>query len=204
MTYDKHHPERRRFYRILDDVYLQVEENENSTGELTEISQAALYPFINEFRKIEAESRHHLHLIEKNDPTTASYLQALNRKLDCLAQAILFSQEDKQQQRNCKVQLSEGGFSTKLAQPRTVSETVSCKMILFPDRHILLFEANVVYCNAISATVDGTQLPQYQTGFEFLQLKDGDAQLLARHIIHIQANSRRKNRLQETNEATQQ
>ena len=196
MTKQTYHSERRRFFRIEDRVYLQFQDDEqhNVGIEPGKLAESSVYPYINEFRKISAESKHYLHSAEKIDPHITAYLQALNRKIDCLAQAILFSQEEHPQDANCNIQLSEGGFSTELKQPYSPGETVKCKIILYPDNHIMLFSSKVIYCHKNESQISGdiNAGGHYCIGFEFIELNEGDAHLLARHIINKQANARRQ------------
>ncbi|MBL4607226.1 MAG: PilZ domain-containing protein [Pseudomonadales bacterium] len=188
------HPERRRFFRIEDSVYLQLDSDgqEDTVSKPSGAGESGFYLYINEFRKISAESKRHLHLAENTDPHITAYLQALNDKISCLAQAILFSQEEQELEANSSIQLSEGGFSTLLSQPYARGQRLKCKMILYPNNHIMFFSSEVVYCRQEAIpTPEGSQ-PLYRAGFEFVHLNEGDAQLLARHIINKQANERRK------------
>jgi len=197
MTKDMHHPERRRFFRIEDKVYLQLEADEqsSSTTAYENIGESNFYPYINEFRKISTESKHHLHLAENTDPHLAAYLQALNRKIECLAQAILFSQEEQSLEASHVIQLSEGGFSVFLEQPYEPGQKIKCKMILYPNNHIIFFTSEVIYCQQqphATPYTSSPMKPHYRVGFEFAQLNEGDSQLLARHIINKQASQRRQ------------
>ncbi len=197
MTKATHHPERRRFFRIEDKVYLQLEADEqgDSTAASENIGESSFYPYINEFRTISAESKHHLHLAENTDPHLAAYLQALNRKIECLAQAILFSQEEQSLEANHVIQLSEGGFSVFLEQPYEPGQKIKCKMILYPNNHIIFFTSEVIYCQQQPHSTPYTSSPMkplYRVGFEFAHLNEGDSQLLARHIINKQASQRRQ------------
>ena len=201
MTKATHHPERRRFFRIEDKVYLQLETDEQSDSTATpeNIGESSFYPYINEFRKISVESKHHLHLAENTDPHIAAYLQALNRKIECLAQAILFSQEKQPLEANHVIQLSEGGFSVFLERPYEPGQKLKCKMILYPNSHIMLFASELIYCQQQSHSTPRTSSPMkplYRVGFGFVHLNDGDSQLLARHIINKQANERRQSQLE--------
>lgn len=201
MTKATHHPERRRFFRIEDKVYLQLETDEQggSTTAHENIGESSFYPYINEFRTISAESKHHLHLAENTDPHIAAYLQALNRKIECLAQAILFSQEEQPLEANHAIKLSEGGFSALLERPYEPGQKLKCKMILYPNNHIMLFASEVIYCQQQPHSIphiSSPKKPLYQVGFEFSHLNEGDSQLLARHIINRQANERRQGQLE--------
>jgi hypothetical protein len=201
MAKQTHHPERRRFFRIEDSVYLQLESDEQSDAPTApaNIGESGFYPYINEFRKISAESKHHLHLAENTDPHIAAYLHALNRKIECLAQAILFSQEEQPVEANHSIQLSEGGFSAALEQAYTPGQQLKCKMILYPNNHILFFASEVIYCQEQPPSIPQPSSPikqLYRVGFEFIHLNEGDSQLLARHIINKQANERRQRQLE--------
>lgn len=201
MTKATHHPERRRFFRIEDKVYLQLETDEQggATSAPECLGESSYYPYINEFRTISAESKHHLHLAENTDPHIAAYLHALNRKIECLAQAILFSQEEEPLEANHAIKLSEGGFSALLEQPYEPGQKLKCKMILYPNNHIMFFASEVIHCQQHTHATSHTSSPKkplYRVGFEFSHLNEGDSQLLARHIINRQANARRQDQLE--------
>lgn len=187
-------PEKRRFYRITDRVYLHIELiNESSRPSPAQL----IYPYINELRKIEAESKHQLYQLQNSDPPIAAYLQILNRKIECLGQAIMASHSDQAQEANHLIQLSEGGLSAELDQPFEPDTLCHAKMILYPHLNTLLFTAKVIYCNKLpkAESAENTTQTIYRIGFEFVQLNEGDAQLLARHIINIQSNNRRQQQL---------
>ncbi|MBV1872721.1 MAG: PilZ domain-containing protein [Gammaproteobacteria bacterium] len=204
MTIQKHSPERRRFFRIDDLVFLQfqVGEQEGEEQPPSSASESNVYPYINEFRRISAESKHYLHSAENIDPHLTAFLQAMNRKIDCLAQAILFTQEEHPRDANCAIQLSEGGFSTLRNQAYSPGEIVKCKIILYPDNHVLRFCSKVIYCYEVLPLTDdrikndspaaSSNARTFQVGLEFMELNEGDSQLLARHIINKQANARRQ------------
>ncbi|MBV1869852.1 MAG: PilZ domain-containing protein [Gammaproteobacteria bacterium] len=204
MTTQKHSPERRRFFRIDDRVFLQfqVDEQEGKEETSSSANESKVYPYINEFRRISTESKHYLHSAENIDPHLTAFLQAMNRKIDCLAQAILFTQEEQPRDANCAIQLSEGGFSTLRNQAYSPGEILKCKIILYPDNHVLRFCSKVIYCHEAPALtndsvksdfpVASSDAPIFQVGLEFMELNEGDSQLLARHIINKQANARRQ------------
>ncbi len=194
MTTTRSYPEKRRFFRITDHVYLHIEQKNASS---TQNSAELIYPYINELRKIEAESRHILLQLQNSDPQIAVYLNALNRKIDCLSQAIFATHSSETLEANHFIQLSEGGFSAELDQAYEPGTLCHAKMILFPHLHTLFFKAKVIYCNNVSGAKDSMNASKntYRIGFEFIHLNEGDAQLLARHIINIQSNNRRQQQL---------
>lgn len=195
-------PEKRRFFRVTDHVYLHIEQKSASS---MQNSAELIYPYINEFRKIEAESRHVLLQLQNSDPQIAAYLSALNRKIDCLSQAIFATHSNEALEANHFIQLSEGGLNAELNQAYEPGTLCHAKMTLFPHLHTLLFKAKVIYCNRVSGVNDliNASKNTYRIGFEFVHLNEGDAQLLARHIINIQSNNRRQQQLDKLTKESQ-
>lgn len=188
--------ERRRFFRIPDQVYLRLEQESDRHASST---AHLIYPYINELRKIDVETKHAWYQLQNGDPQIASYLQALNRKIDCLAQALLASQNDVVQEPNHHIQLSEGGFSSEFDLPYVVGTQHQATLVLFPQRQTLLFTAQCIHCSTLPATATTKQ--RYRVGFAFVQINEGDAQVLARHIFTAQSNQRRQQQEKQTKHA---
>lgn len=187
MTSPSPRKERRHFFRVQDQVFLQLEQK--STPQ-TSGTAHMIYPYINALRKIDVETKHAWYQLQNSDPHIAGYLQALNRKIDCLAQALLASQNDAVPESNQLMQLSEGGFGGDFDFPYIVGSQYQATLVLFPQRHTLLCTAQCIHCAALPAVTSNTQ--RYRVGFAFMQINEGDAQVLARHIFTVQSNQRRQ------------
>lgn len=187
MTVSHPNQERRRFFRIEDQVYVQFEQQ---SSEARPKNTQVIYPYINELRKIDVETKHVWHQLQNSDPQIASYLQALNRKIECLAQALLASHDTVVQEANQRIQLSEGGFSGEFDSAFEPGSQHQATMLLFPQRQTLLFTAQCIHCVPLAEATNSE--PRYRVGFAFVQINEGDAQLLARHIFTVQANQRRQ------------
>ncbi|MCY1438033.1 PilZ domain protein [compost metagenome] len=132
------------------------------------------------------ESQHLLRHIHERDRTLASYLKVINKRIDLLGQALaqsLLRDIGPAQQ----VTLSEGGIGFTSPQPIEPGTQLALKMVLMPQALGLLMQAVVIHSQA---RADG----QFDIGTEFEAETDAQRQLLARHILHKQAQQRREAR----------
>lgn len=171
--------ERRAYYRIQDRIALQISDDLDQARE-----ESTLFALLNELYTLELEAQPLLRSISEQQRTLVSYLKITNKRIDLLAHALaqnLLKDMGEPQ----PVTLSEGGiaFVSPAAYPE--GSMLSLKAILLPQAFGIQLQARVIRCR-----------PDGQDGFRiaarFLELGDAQRQVLARHIMHRQAQERRE------------
>jgi len=176
--------DRREYYRIEDTIALEIRPLSALEAAGQEVLQDAspLFNLLSELHLSEFESQHLLRQISERDRNTAAFLKSQNKRIDLLSQVIaitLLGQIGEPQ----PVVISEGGIEFQHPTPIDTGAHLSVKLVLMPQALGLLLRARVTHCDRNG---DG-----YDVGTEFEHLTDAQRQLLARHILHKQAQERR-------------
>ena len=176
--------DRREYYRIEDTIALEIRPLSALEAAGQEVLQDAspLFNLLSELHLSEFESQHLLRQISERDRNTAAFLKSQNKRIDLLSQVIaitVLGQIGEPQ----PVVISEGGIEFQHPTPIDTGAHLSVKLVLMPQALGLLLRARVTHCDRKG---DG-----YDVGTEFEHLTDAQRQLLARHILHKQAQERR-------------
>ncbi|MNQ63407.1 PilZ domain protein [compost metagenome] len=180
--------DRREYYRIEDSIALEFRplQQGETGGEGSADNASTLFSLLSDLHLMDFESQHLLRHIHERDRTLASYLKVINKRIDLLGQALAQSLlRDIGPTR--QVTLSEGGIGFTSPQPIEPGTQLALKMVLMPQALGLLMQAVVIHSQA---RADG----QFDIGTEFEAETDAQRQLLARHILHKQAQQRREAR----------
>lgn len=184
----------RDFYRIQDNVLLEFQllpEGDIAHWEVFPIPVTAEFHLLNELSQIDAENSQVLRNIAERDRNTATYLNALNHKIELLARIIAGSNEELEQLVSQQVTLSEGGISFNSDMSMKIGAKVALKVLLLPSYVGLLLYGKVVNCNE---HIKG----DYLVNLVFEDLTENNRHLLARHVLQHQAKMRRENLEQES------
>jgi len=122
----------------------------------------------------------------------ASYLEALNAKLDMLMQILATSDDDLGDGPTHDVNLSASGISFTAEEPAAVDTHIELKMLLFPSYTCILAFGTVVHCGPAE---DGRPSGRYSIGVDFNHLREEDRDLIARHVTLRQSSMLREARL---------
>lgn len=167
--------ERRAYYRIQDRIALQI-----STG-TSEDSQ--LFNLLNELYLLELESQPLLRSISEQQRTLVNYLKITNKRIDllanALAQGLLESFGEPQE-----VTLSEDSISFIAPCAHAPGSIITLRLILLPQAFGLQLQARIVSCQAAEGG--------FRVAATFHQPSDTQRQVLARHVMHKQAQERRE------------
>jgi uncharacterized protein YfcZ (UPF0381/DUF406 family) len=189
---------RREFYRVRTHVSIELspfKKKQNVAATSTDalikstIEEVATcfnlspsFNFLAEFQRIELENKQLLRQIIESDSRVGLYLKMLNKKVDTLAQAMLFSDVKVNPDTVMDLDLSEGGLAMESTNTYKIDELLAVKLILLPDHIVLLLKAKVLDCR--SSDSDKSQLH-----LEFVDIDDHQRQLIARYLIRLQAES---------------
>ncbi|VVQ25382.1 PilZ domain-containing protein [Pseudomonas fluorescens] len=176
--------DRREYYRIEDMIALEIRPLSAPEALGQEVLQDAsqLFNLLSELHLSEYESQHLLRQISERDRPLAAFLKSQNKRIDLLSQVIaitVLGQIGEPQ----PVTISEGGIDFQYPTPLAAGARLSVKLVLMPQALGLLLRARVIHCDRQG---DG-----YVIGTAFEHATDAQRQLLARYILHKQAQERR-------------
>ncbi|WP_127475467.1 PilZ domain-containing protein [Sulfurivermis fontis] len=179
--------ERRRFFRIDDEVYLEYrqlpEEDyqqrlQQPAGSRQDTSALAL-----QLHGLTSQSSSILAQIRKRDPEVGQYLAIIDRKVELLSRALLGSQLGHISGPNHKVNLSGSGIAFYRTEPLPPESKLELRLMLFPGHTVINALGRVVHCTETGHT---TPLP-YRIGVEFTQLAEVARDALVRHTLELQS-----------------
>ena len=180
--------ERRNYFRIEDTVMMRfqpVDQNSALAHHLPpQLKDAPGYSLIRELQQIDQENHKFLRVISENNRDLESYLKGLNKKIDLIAAKLIEYEEPAPDQREYKISLSEGGLSFCTQKEYAHGSYLAMQLTLLPSYLPITLFARVINCSA--------KKTEYRTAVSFVNLKDTDRQLIAKHIMQLQLAQRRQ------------
>lgn len=183
---DKDQQERRRYFRIDDEIILIFKEvgqgvvpnPEDFKNEeiLDAFSLSSALDFLTQ------ESRVQLKKLERRQPDAAEIIKNLERRIDLIAQKLLVNETQSSDRSTQEVNISAAGIAfdaDNVLEPGTV---IQLKMILPPSLVALMTYGKVVYCNTNANEASFG----HRIGVDFLSLREQDRELLIRYIVKRQ------------------
>ncbi len=179
--------ERRRFFRIDDEIYLeyrQLAEGEyqqrlqQSPGVRQDSSALAL-----QLHSLTTQSSSILSQIRKRDPDVGQYLAIIDRKLELLSRVLLGSQLGQISGPNSKVNLSGNGIAFFSAEALDADSKLELRLMLFPGHTMITTLGRVVHCRTMR---DSAPHP-YRIGVEFTHIEEMARDALVRHTLELQS-----------------
>ncbi len=186
--------ERRRYFRIDDDVVLSVRrlEKKHFDDELARFEeQRELVCFMN---NIELDSEKMLPLkrtLENNYPEIAEYLDFLERRIDTLSR-VVFDTDNGASEPTQRVNISAQGIQYYSSHGLTTDDLVELRITLKPSNKHLLIIGTVVWC---IEDPNANKSQQYAIAIDFSYIKEADREVLVKHI-----HSKQINKLSQQNE----
>lgn len=173
---------RRQYFRVDDHVSVEwaVIDNDQNPGEFFDLNPE--FGLISEFQLLDVESKHLLRTLTDKDKNLGQFLRVMNRKLDSLARVIALSHADTTRESIKAVNISEGGIAIPSDTPLDTGRAVALKLILLPSYSGLLLTGEVLSCQNSS--------PPYQIHIQFTEISEAHQQLIARHIMRKQSQSK--------------
>lgn len=176
--------ERREYFRIEDEIALDYREmNQGEVDRLIERMQKRLvdrFTAASSFASTSRQMAHAIHKVQAQSPEVARCLQAIDSKLNMIAQLFVSEEMQIDDQPTRGVTLSAGGLSFRAEHELAVDGLLELRMVLFPSLIGILTISRVVYCER---RTDGDQRFPWQVGVEYEHLRETDRELLVRHIM---------------------
>ena len=185
--------DRRRYFRIDDDVSLRV--REVKPGELdAAVSRMQLglpdrIGLASTFSSSSHQMRHTLEKFRREQPDLASYLEELNDKLDLLIQLLAVHENDMPDQPTHHVQLSASGIAFRSDEGLAVGTLLEITLLLFPSFTCMRMFGTVVNCQPAPEGAGD------QIGVDFSHIRESDRELIIRHVVQRQSTLLREARI---------
>lgn len=176
--------ERREYFRIADEIALDYRLIDN--GEVDKLLEKIKSQLIDRFTAASSftattrQMTNVIHKIQGQSPELARCLQAIDQKLNMLAQLFVSEEIKESNQDTREVSLSAGGVAFCAQHEIPVGSLLELRMVLFPSLVGILTISRVIKCERVS---DGNPQYPWQLAVEYEHLKETDRELLVRHIM---------------------
>jgi len=177
---------RRDFFRLEDRIHLikrPIEKYQISDDPYNHqygIPKEAL--LFSQLRSIESDTQSLLPLIADSNNAVASYLKAIDQKIDCITQYLISDGKGDNILHKENVSLSEGGISFIHHNPLASGGFIHLTLVLFPSYSSVSTIGEVKSCTLLEE-----QPCIYRIGVEFTVLHENDRKQLSRHIRRKQS-----------------
>ncbi len=187
--------ERREFFRIDDEVALDYRLIDSSeVDRLLEKIQSQMvdrFTAASSFTATTRQMANVIHKIQTESPELARCLQAIDQKLNMIAQLFVSEEIREKQQDTREVNLSAGGVAFRAQHKLPVDSLLELRMVLFPSLVGILTISRVIHCERVN---DSNPQYPWQVAVEYEHLKETDRELLVRHIMARETEQLRKQR----------
>lgn len=187
--------ERRNFFRIDDSVSMsyQVVSEEELPDRIDDMEVDGNFTVMASIASINQSMAGILHRIEEEDHDVASYLKAINNKIDILGRALLFSDNDLTEQPAQPVNISASGLAFYTSEKIEAGVILELRLMLTPSFTGIIIFGEVVGCDQVDEPMGGFD---YFTRVNFMHMREKDRDLLIRHVIKCQSDVLRRRREQ--------
>jgi len=182
---DQSESERRRFFRIDDEVGLEyklISEDEYKAApeELEKIKQTA-FSLSAEFATLNNEFNPTLNSIRNSHPEIAQYLDLLNKKIDSISTRFLEEEIEGLEESTCMANISASGIAFKCDTDLANEQPVKLRIILLPEK--------------IGVTIFGRVQDRFRSAdqkkqgivcIDFEHIRYDDQELMIRHNLNKQ------------------
>lgn len=180
--------ERREFFRVEDRLILRcrVVPRDAVLHAPAErhFDNSEIFELLRELRHIDHEHNNVLRSIAEQNRDLGLYLKNVNRKIELVANALATLDQQQQGQTPLLASVSESGIAFVADPKLEVGATVALEIVLLPQHTALALYGEVVM---------NRDQPPARSVVTFLKLREGDRQILARHILQVQIAARRQN-----------
>lgn len=180
------HKERRRFFRIDDEINLYYKKvDENIINQSSHISDNVLAncSLAAALQMISQESRMMMNRIERNSPDIADYLKLIDSKIDLISQAVMMQGAEFKEKDARNANLSASGVAFDSEEALQVGDFLEIKMLLASCMAVIVAYGKVIYCRE-KQPPDSRFM--HVVGVNYINMKDQDRELLIKHVVKRQ------------------
>jgi len=176
--------ERREYFRIADEIALDYRllKDDEVDGLLERMRSRLVDRFTaaSSFAATTRQMAHLIHKVQTESPELARCLQAIDQKLNMIAQLFVSEQMALDDQPTRGVSLSAGGVAFRAQHELATGSLLELRMVLFPSMIGILTISRVIHCERMD---DGNSKFPWQVAVEYEHLRETDRELLVRHIM---------------------
>lgn len=178
---------RREYFRVEDQLGIECRRVEPGQDVHDLFEDQTTLGLHQELRRVDQEVRQQLATLSEQDRNLAAVLKTFNHKLDTLARIMAFEQKPLQPQQWHSVTLSEGGVAFALDDPELrPGDRLGLRLTLLPELQRVSVKGSVVEKAA--------EPDPRMVHVAFIELSDTDRQVIARHVLRVQARQRQESR----------
>jgi len=176
--------ERREYFRIDDEIALDYrlisDDEANRLQEKIQSRQVDRFTAASSFAATTRHMTHVMHKIQTDSPELARCLQALDQKLNMVAQLFVSEEMMLNEQSTREVNLSAGGVAFRSQHEIGIDALLELRMVLFPSLVGIQTVSRVIHCDRVD---DGNQHFPWQVAVGYEHLRESDREHLVRHIM---------------------
>jgi len=176
--------ERRDFFRIDDDVYIDIqavsEQEYNSAPETLQDLDDDSFSLSANFATLNNKINPVLNNIKQLHPDIGEYLEAINNKIDSLSQHILYESSNYDNQKLIRANISASGIQFETQQDFKVEQTLKLELVLLPEKIGVLIFGRVVEIKESALTI------------RFEHMRPEDQELMIKHNLNKQMSELRE------------
>lgn len=181
----EHEGERRRFFRIDDEVYLeyeQISEEEylKAPEELAQIQQSS-FGLSADFATLNYEYNPILNSIRNTAPEIAQYFDFINRKLDSLSHYLLEEQIQCEEANKQIVNISASGIAFNSTESIANNQPLRLRIVLLPEKVGIMVFGRAQSCNNREDSSTANHIC-----VDFEHIRYDDQELMIKHNLNKQ------------------
>jgi hypothetical protein len=182
--------ERRSFFRVDDTVRLSLARvpAEELAARIDRLDRGlgGNFTVMSRLAAITAEMTVGLRRIEKRDPELATYLRAVDQKIELIGRALIAQEPELSAETAVPVNLSAGGMCVGVDEAFGTGTLVEVRMLLVPAFTGLVVYGTVVESSPAQTGEAGARY-RHLARIEFTHIREQDRELLIRHLLRRQS-----------------
>jgi len=175
--------ERREFFRIEDDIYLELEtisaEEYSSAEEILANLHNDSFSLSADFATLNNNLHPVLNNIKQLHPDIAQYLELLNNKIDSLGELLLYKSSEYDESKRINANVSASGIMFESLATHKVGDLIRLEIVLFPEK------IGVLIFGKIIKTADSSNQKK-NISIEFEHIRSEDRELMIKHNLNKQ------------------
>ncbi len=184
---DAEESERRRFFRIEDEIilfYKEIgsEEVPDVDGFKEEIVDS--FSLSSALNHLSFDSSVLLKKIERTQPEVGDFLKIIEKKIDLISHASLLKDTQLTEKSIQSINISASGLAFDSNHSLETGTILELKLLLPPSLLAMVTYGKVVYCKKTDTGTGATS--SYHIGVDFFKLREQDRELLIRHVVKKQ------------------
>jgi len=175
--------ERRDFFRIEDEVYLEIEtisaDEYNSAEEVLANLHNDSFSLSADFATLNNNLHPVLNNIKQIHPDIAQYLELLNNKIDSLGELLLHKSSAYDENKRITANVSASGIMFESEATFKVDDLIRLELVLFPEKIGVLIFGKII-------KVAKSENQKQNISIEFEHIRTEDQELMIKHNLNKQ------------------